>query len=84
MPQYSLTLDGAQDLDEDTAARYVDRSRTLATIARTARNHGMTARVVPQMRAGVPTGDGHVLVTSPDGGILATRSVVRLLAWLGY
>jgi hypothetical protein len=26
----------------------------------------------------------HVLVVSPDGSVLATRSAERLLAWLGY
>lgn len=67
-------LDHAHDLDSDMSDGTIAPSRALKLIAREATNHGMHARI---------TG-GHVLVTSPEGATLATRSAVRLAAFLGY
>ena len=82
LDMHKMNLAGAEDLDHD-----VETGRLLRTIARTAREHGCAARVVEasgrSLRA--PWGaEGHVLVTSADGGVLATRSARRLLTWLGY
>lgn len=92
---YEMTLDGAEELDQDMATRHAyaadrrtgaDDTRLVATLCRTARDHGMSARAVYDSRRDCPDAHGswHVLVTAPDGGVLATRSARRLMAWLGY
>jgi hypothetical protein len=70
--------ESAEDVDS-----MIERAHALRTIAREARKHGMCARVVgiSQGRSMVPD---HVLVTSPEGSVLVTRSATKLAQWLGY
>lgn len=68
-------LNHAHNLDCDVSDGSISHTGALNAIAREARAHGCLARV---SRA------GHVLVTSPEGATLATRSAVRLASWLGY
>jgi hypothetical protein len=71
--------DSADDVDT-----LIERSHALRLIARMAREHGHIARVVGRETApGVRTPD-HVLVCSPDGEVLVTRTATRLVTWLGY
>jgi len=65
-------LENAEFTDEEYTPH--DPAR-LRWIARCARKHGCNARIV---------GTAHVLVTSTDGGIIATNSAIRLIAFLGY
>jgi hypothetical protein len=67
-------MEAAYELDEETVTARNAHARLsqLRKIAREAREHGCYARVLGT----------HVLVTSGDGGVLATRSAVRLARWL--
>jgi hypothetical protein len=74
VPSMMNLLDHAEDLDLCVSQGDVKLDRALRALVYFAQEHECNARIVRD----------HVLVTSRDGGVLATRSAVRLASWLGY
>ena len=68
-----MLTQNAENIDLEIYDRY-------RAIARFAKRHDCQARVVVSKHSELV----HVLVVSPSGETLATRSALRLVKWLGY